>query len=651
MKISLQYKLLAAFMVVVILVLTGVTVGGSALIRDYFVASKRQELTAKAYEMARMVNAYYNGNITHGQLHNFVNSVDSFLDARVWVVDKDLNLITVSEERPGEGQVNRRPASVIKPSPMHPVLWDCDLPGSHGGMMMQGNGQPNRERTSQPGESQPHQDKPADAPAASPLRNTSDWDCDWPGGANNSQMGNWRSGRQNMMGGMGGRSGAPANQPVQPSRSLSAPVSPPANEVGPLADYPPAAGKGQETPLVLDIGKGPQAGEASSAAISLADIKGMDELIQEIKANSGQPWSKTYYHPYYEENMLIVAVPLAQADGTSGGTVMINAPIEEINGFLRHIYYYIGLAGLAAILLAGLLAAYMARGIVRPLRAMQETAAAMACGDYGRRVTVAARDEVGDLGQSLNSLAKDMGDYVRQMERTDKMRRDFVANVSHELRTPLTIMHGYNQALQDGTITEAEKVNKYHRVMGGEILRLEKLIAELLDLSQLQAGGITLETEDVPLAEVVDNVMTLLKQKSEQQGVTLVAQIDAAVPSIRGDGDRLTQLVLILMDNALKFTPSGGQITVGLTQESASAVLTIADTGAGIAAGDLPYIWERFYKADKSRASRGTGLGLAIARQIIELHGATVDVISACDEGTTFTIRFSIDDNNKQEVK
>ncbi|WP_333594360.1 ATP-binding protein [Anaerospora hongkongensis] len=650
MKISLQYKLLATFMVVVILVLTGVTVGGSALIRDYFIASKRQELTAKAYEMTRMVNAYYNGNITHGQLHNFVNSVDSFLDARVWVVDKDLNLITVSEERPDEGQVSPRPASVIKPSPMHPVLWDCDLPGSHGGMMMQGNGQSNRERTSQPGQSQSKQDNPADAQIASPPLNTTGGDCDWPGGAHNSQMGNWRSGRQNMMGGMG-RPGAPANQPGQPSRSLSAPVSPPASENAPSADYPPAAGQGQETPLVLDIGKGQQAGEASSAAVSLADIKGMDELIQEINANSGQPWSKTYYHPYYEENMLIVAVPLAQADGTSGGTVMINAPIEEINGFLRHVYYYIGLAGLAAILLAGLLAAYMARGIVRPLKAMQETAAAMACGDYGRRVTVAARDEVGDLGRSLNSLAKDMGDYVRQMERTDKMRRDFVANVSHELRTPLTIMHGYNQALQDGTITEAEKVNKYHRVMGGEILRLEKLIAELLDLSQLQAGGITLEIEDVPLAEVVDNVMTLLKQKSEQQGVTLAAQIDAAVPSIRGDGDRLTQLVLILMDNALKFTPPGGQITVGLTQERASAVLTIADTGAGIAAGDLPYIWERFYKADKSRASGGTGLGLAIARQIIELHGATVDVSSACGEGTTFAIRFSIDDNNKQEVK
>nr|WP_284707745.1 HAMP domain-containing sensor histidine kinase [Sporomusa sphaeroides] len=281
----------------------------------------------------------------------------------------------------------------------------------------------------------------------------------------------------------------------------------------------------------------------------------------------------------------------------------------------------------------------MARHIVRPLTAMQETAAALAHGDYDRRVTVSSRDEVGDLGQSLNSLAKDLGEYVRQMEMTDRMRRDFVANVSHELRTPLTIMYGYNQALQDGTITEAKKVKKYHRVMGGEILRLEKLIAELLDLSQLQATGITLETEDVPLAEVIDNVITLMKQKSEQKGVTLAAQIDP-IPSIRGDGDRLTQLVLILVDNALKFTPAGGQITASLTESSDSVVLTIADTGVGIAPGDLPHIWERFYKADKSRASGGTGLGLAIAKQIIELHGAAVDVISTSGQGTTFIIRF-----------
>ncbi|HML35163.1 sensor histidine kinase [Sporomusa sphaeroides] len=647
MKISLQYKMLGAFMTLVILVLTGVSVGGSVLIRDYFVARKQHELTDKAYEMARMVNAYYDGRITHGQLHNFVNSVDNFLDARVWVVDKDLNLITVSEERPDEGQGNRRPASVVKPSPMHPTMWDCDLPGTPGGMMMPRTGeQQNRQPAVKQGQEEPKQGIPkASQPA--PPQNTNGWECDWPGGNNSGAVGNWRSGRQNMMGGMGGHPGSSTGQPVQPSRSAI--VTPPVTNHEPIlpADNVSSASQSQQPPIVLDVGKGAQNDEAASAAISLADIKGMTDIIQAIEANYGQTWAKTYYHPYYEEDMLIVAVPLQRSDGTMSGTVMINAPIVEINGFLQHVYYYLGLAGLAAILLAIVLAAFMARHIVRPLTAMQETAAALAHGDYDRRVTITSRDEVGDLGQSLNSLAKDLGEYVRQMEMTDRMRRDFVANVSHELRTPLTIMYGYNQALQDGTITEAKKVKKYHRVMGGEILRLEKLIAELLDLSQLQATGITLETEDVPLAEVIDNVITLMKQKSEQKGVTLAAQIDP-IPSIRGDGDRLTQLVLILVDNALKFTPAGGQISVSLAESSDSVVLTIADTGVGIASGDLPHIWERFYKADKSRASGGTGLGLAIAWQIIELHGAAVDVTSTCGQGTTFIIRFPRKENSRR---
>ncbi|CUH95351.1 hypothetical protein P22_1421 [Propionispora sp. 2/2-37] len=619
MKVSLQYKLLAAFMAVVVLVLAGVGIGGSILIRDYFIASKRHELTDKAYEMARMVNAYYDGQITREQLHNFVNSVDSFLDARVWVVDQELNLITVSEEQPREAARQRRPAPVIRPSPMRPGWRNCDPAGNQGGMMMG----PPWQQSNQSGDS------------------------------NNGSVDGGQGRQKRMRGhGMGGRPGLSDGQPVQSSFNATVP-SLPAIASQLAVDQALTINREQTAqgnfPLVLDMGKESQA--ASGAAVSLTDITGMSEIIQAVQANYGQVWAKTYYHPYYEENMLIVAVPLQRSDGSMNGTVMINAPLTEFDGFLQHVYAYLAYAGLAAILFAMGLAAYMARGIVRPLKAMKETAAAMARGDYARRVTVADCDEVGELGHSLNSLAQDLGDYVRQMEVTENMRREFVANVSHELRTPLTILHGYNQALQDGTITDPAKVKKYYRIMGDEIQRLEKLIADLLDLSQLQANGIVLELEDVSLGEVVDNVNTLLKQKSEAQGVTLAVDTDPVVPSIRGDGDRLTQLVLILMDNALKFTPAGGQITTRLVVEDKAAVLTIADTGMGIAAEDLPHVWERFYKADKSRASGGTGLGLAIARQIIELHGATVDVASVCGEGTAFTIRFPVERNNTQEVK
>ncbi len=610
MKISLQKKILAAFFVLVLLVLVGVAAGASSLVRGYLVDSKRHELTDKAYEIARMVNAYYDGHITLGQLHNFVNSVDSFLDARVWIVDKNQNLITVSEERPDEGQGNRRPVSAVKPSPMRPVDWDCDTPGNPGGMMMQ---QPSKDRN------------PGTLPPAK-KGNSNAWSCDWSENQS-SGMGGWRSGGQGMMG-MGGRAGPSAVPQPQP----------PAPKPSPVAENKPAT----SAPIVLDIGKGAQQGDSAAVAISLADIKGTREIIREVRTNWGKPWSTTYYHPYYEENMLIVAVPLQLTDKSIGGTVMINSPVEGIDGFLRHIYYYVGMAALVAILVAILLAVYLAGGIVRPLKAMQETAAAMARGDYSKRVAISTRDEVGELGQSLNSLTEELDAYVHRLEQMDNMRRDFVANVSHELRTPLTIMRGYNQALQDGTITDPDKVKKYRKVMSDEILRLEKLIADLLELSQLQANGITLEVDEVSLVEIMENVATLLKQKSENKGVQIAVVAEPGILPVRADGDRLTQMVLILMDNALKFTPPGGRITVGLHLKNGSEVLTIQDTGAGIAPEDLPHIWERFYKADKSRASGGTGLGLAIARQIIELHGATVDVISTVGEGTTFTIRFPV---------
>lgn len=621
MKISLQKKMLAAFLALVILVLAGVAAGGSSLVREYLFDSKRHELTDKAYEMARMVNAYYDGRITLGQLHNFVNSVDSFLDARIWVVDKKLNLITVSEERPDEGQGNRRPASAVKPSPMRPSDWDCDTPGNPGGMMMP----------------QPKPDKSFGSPPSTKAPNPNAWSCDWSENSS-SGMRNWHSGGQSMMG-MGGRTGVSSQS--QPQVSSTKPAA--------VTENKPVADAAKSVPLVLEAGKGPQQSDSAAGTISLSEIKGSKDIIREIEAGWGKPWSTTYFHPYYEENMLIVAVPLQKADQSIGGTVMIYSPVEGIDGFLRHIYYYVGLVAVTALLAAMLLAGYMARGIVRPLKAMRETAAAMAHGDYSKRVDVSTRDEVGDLGQSVNSLAEDMGLYVQRLEKMDNMRKDFVANVSHELRTPLTIMRGYNQALQDGTITDPERVNKYRKIMGDEILRLEKLITDLLELSQLQASGIALEIEAVLLAEILDNVAILLKQKSEDKGVQISVRTEPDLPPLQADGDRLTQLVLILMDNALKFTPKGGRIIAGLQRENNCEVLTIQDTGEGIAPEDLPHIWERFYKADKARSSGGTGLGLAIARQIIELHGAQVEVTSAVGEGTRFTMRFPVREKEENE--
>lgn len=541
MRISLQHKLLGSFIVVVALVLAMVSAGVSLSIREYFFASKQREYTDKAYETARVVNSYYAGEINYDQLTGFINSIDSLLNARVWVVDNSFNLLAASEEQQAPSGRIRQRAGMMKKSPLHNEQ-DCEIPGGQGMMMHHGAGM----------------------------------------------------GRGMMAGRMSDRTAGKSAEPGQVPK--------------------------------------------------LAAISGLDEIKQQVAAANRAPWVKRIYHPYYEENMLLVAVPLSQAADQPQGTVLINVPLTEFNDFLSRIYWYIAAAGALGLLFTFVIAKYLSTGIIRPLRSMQAVASAMAGGDYSVQAKVETNDEVGDLSKSLNLLAKALNEFVSKTEKTDKLRRDFVANVSHELRTPLTIMRGYNEALLDGTISQSDQVEKYHRVMRDESIRLQKLINELLDLSHLEARTAELETERVNLAEIVDNVVTLFRQPSMEKGVVLQTAIADKLPELQANGDRLTQLVLILLDNALKFTPSGGTITVSLNSDDQALTLRIADTGAGIAAEDLPYIWERFYKADKShnRASGGTGLGLAIAKEIINLHGAQVEVASDLGKGTVFTVQFDI---------
>lgn len=374
---------------------------------------------------------------------------------------------------------------------------------------------------------------------------------------------------------------------------------------------------------------------------NLSDIQGLEVVKQQVEATAGAAWAKTFYHPYYEENMLVVGVPV-KLEGQAQGTVLIHAPLAGFDSFLTQIYWYLAASGAVVVLITIFIANYLAAGIIRPLKSMQAVASAMAGGDYSVEAKVETNDEAGDLSRSLNSLAQALREFVSKTEKTDKLRRDFVANVSHELRTPLTIIRGYNEAFLDGTVSSPEQAAKYHKIISGEAMRLEKLIAELLDLRQLEARTVVLETEQVSLAEIADNIVTLFRQPSSEKGVSLIAQIAEGLPDIIGNGDRLAQLVVILLDNALKFTPAGGTVSVTVTADAGGETLTIADTGSGIPAEDLPYIWERFYKADKAhtRTGGGTGLGLAIAKEIISMHGAAAEVTSEPGQGTVFIIRF-----------
>lgn len=224
---------------------------------------------------------------------------------------------------------------------------------------------------------------------------------------------------------------------------------------------------------------------------------------------------------------------------------------------------------------------------------------------------------------------------ITEMERTEKMRREYVANVSHELRTPLTAVRGLLEPLADGMVTDEESRQRYYKIMLHEVLRLSRLITDMLTLSRLQAGTEYMELSRVNLEELINDVAISYAAAAQQKGISLEVDCDGGADALT-DPDRIEQVLIILLDNAMHYTPDGGKITMRL-RAGKRLLVSVEDNGCGIPEKDLPYIFERFYKVDKSRGEGGTGLGLSIAHYIMEKLDETITVDSKVGEGTCFT--------------
>ena len=395
----------------------------------------------------------------------------------------------------------------------------------------------------------------------------------------------------------------------------------------------------------------PSASELHRSAMKLdQDIKdsSLSHRVRIILRNiyAGESFKSQIYHPYYKEQVILVGVPYTLPSGNRGAILMIE-PLSGFEKFLRNVYIYIMIVGIIAILCSLLLVKRLSAVVIKPVLEMKDSAMAMASGDYSRRLAVKGEDEIAELATALNSLGKDLEAYISKMERTEKIRRDFVANVSHELRTPITIIRGYNEAISDGMVTDPEVLQRYRTLINEETVRLERMVRELLDISRLESSDPLTNSnmDELPLAVIIRNVAEKLSVKAVKRNV--VFNVHAAEDiKILGDGDQLVQLIMILGDNALKYSPENGTVSIGANKEpDGSVLLTVADQGKGIPEEDIPFIWERFYRVEKShcRSVPGTGLGLAIAKEIIRVHGASAEVISKCGSGTTYEIKFPKD--------
>ncbi|SHF57747.1 ATP-binding protein [Ornithinibacillus halophilus] len=232
---------------------------------------------------------------------------------------------------------------------------------------------------------------------------------------------------------------------------------------------------------------------------------------------------------------------------------------------------------------------------------------------------------------------------MTEERRLDKLRKDFIANVSHELRTPISMLQGYSEAIVDDIAESKEEKNELAQIIYEESLRLSRLVNELLDLARMEAGHIQLSREVVELDGYVDRIIRKFGGVSSENKIELLIEKDISVPQAIIDPDRIEQVFTNLIDNAIRHTSEGGYVKVMLENNSEEMIVSVEDSGSGIPEEDLPFVFERFYKADKSRTrdkkKKGTGLGLAIVKNIIDAHNGTISVNSKIGVGTSFTFK------------
>ena len=287
-----------------------------------------------------------------------------------------------------------------------------------------------------------------------------------------------------------------------------------------------------------------------------------------------------------------------------------------------------GLAILIALVLGGLLA----RSLTRPIRDLTEATHALANGDLAQEVPVRSQDELGTLTTAFNQMAAELANATQA-------REQMTADIAHDLGTPLTVLGGYLEAMQDGVLeTTPERIATMH----AEILHLQRLVQDLRTLSLADAGQMSLNRHQVDVGAFLRRVVASYQLRAENQGVALRAETESAPLSIQIDEDRMAQVLGNLVSNALRYTKKNDSITLtaSLTGEN-KILITVADTGAGIASEDLSRIFERFYRADQARDLKTgqSGLGLAIARSIVQAHGGEIAVTSEVGQGTKFAIR------------
>ena len=381
--------------------------------------------------------------------------------------------------------------------------------------------------------------------------------------------------------------------------------------------------------------------ERMQDSFDFGDLPECAELVI-VDAFAGATSTNEHFSSILGMRTISAAAPIAMQDGTVPGVVVMHNYVSEINTVTSNGFAILMISMAAAVVISVFVAFAFSIRFTKPLNKMKAAALCISAGDYEVKTGVTQVDEIGELASVLDGMADKLAMSAKEREKLEKLRRDFVANVSHELRTPITVIRGSLEAILDGVVSDKEKATEFQEQMLNECMYLERLVTDLLDLSRLQNTDFAIETQPVDLKDIIDDVMRTMARVAEQKEVDFDFVCEENTFPAIGDYGRLRQMLINVVDNAIKFSPPQSKVSISLARKGDTAQIQIRDQGSGILLEDIDHIFERFYKQRSEQNKSGTGLGLAIAKQIADRHGIAIEVANSPDGGAVFTFKVAL---------
>lgn len=367
---------------------------------------------------------------------------------------------------------------------------------------------------------------------------------------------------------------------------------------------------------------------------------GMKKVIQQAYKND-EPRGNQSYDEIYDAELIRAAAPVHDAGGMISGTVLLNGIAESRVQMIDNCKKIVIISMIISWIASFILALFFARQISAPISKIRQTAVELAKGRYSVKTGINSDSEMGELGHTIDMLSDKLAENEHIRDELEQSRMDFFANVSHELRTPITVIRGYVESIVDGYVTDADKINYSLRRMLKECSGMERLVGDLLTLSKMQNPDFEIEKEPVSVVQIFEDVIRSAKVLSEKKGIRINFAADDQYCFMLGDYDRLRQMFMVIMDNAIKFSYENSVVDVNIEIDEKMHI-SIRDHGVGIKASVLPNIFEKFYKSKLQMNETGSGLGLMIAKSIAIKHGGDIIVESIEGQGSEFIFEFDM---------